>query len=287
MVNYFTHIYNTLISFKDLQIAKEIFGILKVIFIAFLGIKLTDFFINRFYKIQKQSKFQFPDNKIKTLSSLTKNIARYIIYFIALASILKIFNIEMSSILAVAGIGSLAIGFGAQSLVKDIISGFFIIFEDQFSVGDYIVVNGISGVVEEIGLRITKVRGFSDGLHIIPNGEIKMVSNMTKDKMMAIVNIGVPLKENVDEVIEGINKICKDTKNERQDLINGPTIMGITDMQDSKLMITVYAETLPMQKWAVERDIRYRVKKMFDKMNISYPYPYTNVIITEESLNKE
>jgi len=286
-VNYFTHIYNTLISFKDLQIAKEIFEILKVILIAFLGIKLTDFLINRFYKMQKQSKFQFPDNKIKTLSSLTKNIARYIIYFIALASILKIFNIEMSSILAVAGIGSLAIGFGAQSLVKDIISGFFIIFEDQFSVGDYIAVNGISGVVEEIGLRITKVRGFSDGLHIIPNGEIKMVSNMTKDKMMAIVNIGVPLKENVDEVIEGINKICKDTKNERQDLLNGPTIMGITDMQDSKLMITVYAETLPMQKWAVERDIRYRVKKMFDKMNISYPYPYTNVIITEESLNKE
>lgn len=286
-MNYFTHIYNTLISFKDLQIAKEIFEILKVILIAFLGIKLTDFLINRFYKMQKQSKFQFPDNKIKTLSSLTKNIARYIIYFIALASILKIFNIEMSSILAVAGIGSLAIGFGAQSLVKDIISGFFIIFEDQFSVGDYIAVNGISGVVEEIGLRITKVRGFSDGLHIIPNGEIKMVSNMTKDKMMAIVNIGVPLKENVDEVIEGINKICKDTKNERQDLLNGPTIMGITDMQDSKLMITVYAETLPMQKWAVERDIRYRVKKMFDKMNISYPYPYTNVIITEESLNKE
>ncbi|MBE3591499.1 MAG: mechanosensitive ion channel family protein [Thermoanaerobacter sp.] len=283
MVETIAQLYQKFSSLYDIKILKVTFDIIKILVIAFIGIKVGDIFISRFYKLHTKAKIQLPERKIGTLISLTKNILRYVIYFIAAASILKIFNIEMTSILAVAGIGSLAIGFGAQNLVKDVISGFFIIFEDQFSVGDYVTINGISGTVEEIGLRITKIRGFSDGLHIIPNGEIKMVSNLTKDSMMAVVNIGFPVEEDVDKIIDGLQQICDDIKNSRDDLIEGPSILGITDMQDSKLLITLYAKTQPMQKWAVERDIRYRVKKMFDEKNISFPYPRTNIILTNKN----
>ncbi|SHF03477.1 small conductance mechanosensitive channel [Thermoanaerobacter uzonensis DSM 18761] len=283
MMEAIVQLYQKFLSLYDIRILKVTFDIIKILVITFIGIKIGDMLISRFYKLHRKAKIQLPERKIGTLISLTKNILRYVIYFIAAASILKIFNIEMTSILAVAGIGSLAIGFGAQNLVKDVISGFFIIFEDQFSVGDYVTINGISGTVEEIGLRITKIRGFSDGLHIIPNGEIKMVSNLTKDSMMAVVNIGFPLEEDVDKIIDGLQQICDDIKNSRDDLIEGPSILGITDMQDSKLLITLYAKTQPMQKWAVERDIRYRVKKMFDEKNISFPYPRTNIILTNKN----
>ncbi|MEW9082334.1 MAG: mechanosensitive ion channel family protein [Caldanaerobacter subterraneus] len=278
-------IYHKLVEIYDIKAVKFLLDVLKILIIAFIGIKFADFLIYRFYKLYSKSEIQLPQRKIDTLTSLTKNAVRYIIYFLAGASILKLFNIDMTSLLAVAGIGSLAIGFGAQNLVKDMISGFFIIFEDQFSVGDYVTINGISGTVEEIGLRVTKIRGFSDGLHIIPNGEIKMVTNLTKDSMMAVVNIAFPIDEDVDKIIEGLQEICEEVKKSRDDLIEGPTVLGITDMQDSKLVIMVYAKTQPMQKWAVERDIRYRVKKMFDQKNISFPYPRTTVILSEKKTN--
>lgn len=248
--------------------------------IAFIGIKIGDILISRFYKLQTKGKIQLPERKIGTLMSLTKNILRYVIYFIAAASILKIFNIEMTSILAVAGIGSLAIGFGAQNLVKDVISGFFIIFEDQFGVGDYITINNFSGLVEEVGLRTSKIRDFSGDLHIIPNGEIKTVTNHTRGSMRALVNVGIPYEEDIDRIINVLTQICEDIKKSRNDVIEGPTVLGITDFQDSQVLITIIAKTEPMKQWEVERDIRYRIKKVFDREKITFPYPHTDVTIT-------
>jgi len=186
----------------------------------------------------------------------------------------------MTSILAVAGIGSLAIGFGAQNLVKDVISGFFIIFEDQFGVGDYITINNFSGLVEEVGLRISKIRDFSGDLHIIPNGEIKTVTNHTRGSMRALVNVGIPYEEDVDRIINVLTQICEDIKKSRNDVIEGPTVLGITDFQDSQVLITIIAKTEPMKQWEVERDIRYRIKKVFDREKITFPYPHTDVTIT-------
>jgi len=273
-------LYQKFLNLYDIKILKVTFDIIKILVIAFIGIKIGDILISRFYKLHTKGKIQLPERKIGTLMSLTKNILRYVIYFIAAASILKIFNIEMTSILAVAGIGSLAIGFGAQNLVKDVISGFFIIFEDQFEVGDYITINNFSGLVEEVGLRISKIRDFSGDLHIIPNGEIKTVTNHTRGSMRALVNVGIPYEEDIDRIINVLTQICEDIKKSRNDVIEGPTVLGITDFQDSQVLITIIAKTEPMKQWEVERDIRYRIKKVFDREKITFPYPHTDVTIT-------
>jgi len=280
MMETIAQLYQKFSSLYDIKILKVTFDIIKILVIAFIGIKIGDILISRFYKLQTKGKIQLPERKIGTLMSLTKNILRYVIYFIAAASILKIFNIEMTSILAVAGIGSLAIGFGAQNLVKDVISGFFIIFEDQFGVGDYITINNFSGFVEEVGLRTSKIRDFSGDLHIIPNGEIKTVTNHTRGSMRALVNVGIPYEEDIDRIINVLTQICEDIKKSRNDVIEGPTVLGITDFQDSQVLITIIAKTEPMKQWEVERDIRYRIKKVFDREKITFPYPHTDVTIT-------
>ncbi|KUK08576.1 MAG: MscS Mechanosensitive ion channel [Caldanaerobacter subterraneus] len=280
MMETIAQLYQKFLNLYDIKILKVTFDIIKILVIAFIGIKIGDILISRFYKLHTKGKIQLPERKIGTLMSLTKNILRYVIYFIAAASILKIFNIEMTSILAVAGIGSLAIGFGAQNLVKDVISGFFIIFEDQFEVGDYITINNFSGLVEEVGLRISKIRDFSGDLHIIPNGEIKTVTNHTRGSMRALVNVGIPYEEDIDRIINVLTQICEDIKKSRNDVIEGPTVLGITDFQDSQVLITIIAKTEPMKQWEVERDIRYRIKKVFDREKITFPYPHTDVTIT-------
>ncbi|QSZ27352.1 mechanosensitive ion channel family protein [Aceticella autotrophica] len=280
-MNQILDFYGKIISLYDIKIFKVCFDILKVIIIAFISKKIGYFLIDRFYIMQERSKIQFPEKKMKTLSSLTKNVLRYVIYFIAGATILKIFGTDMSSIIAVAGIGSLAIGFGAQSLVRDILTGFFIIFEDQFSVGDYITINNFSGTVEEIGLRITKTRDFSGELHIIPNGEIKIVTNHTRGGMRALVNIGISYEADVDSVIKILNEICDDVKKSRDDILEGPTVLGITDFKDSSIGVTIVANTKPMQQWAVERELRYRIKQVFDEKNVEFPYPHLDVTIKD------
>ncbi|MDK2815309.1 MAG: moderate conductance mechanosensitive channel [Thermoanaerobacter sp.] len=279
MMEAIVQLYQKFLSLYDIKILKVTFDIIKILVIAFIGIKIGDILISRFYKLQTKGKIQLPERKIGTLMSLTKNILRYVIYFIAAASILKIFNIEMTSILAVAGIGSLAIGFGAQNLVKDVISGFFVIFEDQFGVGDYITINNFSGLVEEVGLRTSKIRDFSGDLHIIPNGEIKTVTNHTRGSMRALVNVGVPYEEDVDKITNVLKQICEDIKKSRNDIIDGPTVLGITDFQDSQVLITIVAKTEPMKQWEVEREIRYRIKKVFDQEKIAFPYPHRDITI--------
>ncbi|ADH61931.1 MscS Mechanosensitive ion channel [Thermoanaerobacter mathranii subsp. mathranii str. A3] len=279
MMEAIVQLYQKFLSLYDIKILKVTFDIIKILIISFVGIKIGDILISRFYKLQAKGKIQLPERKIGTLMSLTKNILRYVIYFIAAASILKIFNIDMTSILAVAGIGSLAIGFGAQNLVKDVISGFFVIFEDQFGVGDYITINNFSGLVEEVGLRTSKIRDFSGDLHIIPNGEIKTVTNHTRGSMRALVNVGVPYEEDVDKITNVLKQICEDIKKSRNDIIDGPTVLGITDFQDSQVLITIVAKTEPMKQWEVEREIRYRIKKVFDQEKIAFPYPHREITI--------
>lgn len=281
-LEYISRLYDQILKLYDIKIFGNAFDIIKVIIIAYIAKKLGYLLIDRFYVMQEKSKLQFSERKVKTLSSLTKNILKYVIYFVAVYSILEILGLKMGSILAVAGIGSLAVGFGAQSLVKDVITGFFIIFEDQFGVGDYITINNLSGTVEEIGLRVTKIRDFSGDLNIIPNGEITSVTNHSKGAMRALVAVSVSYEEDVDRVIEALNEICDEMKRDRTDLLDGPKVLGITNFKDSTVEITVVAMAKPMQQWAVERDLRYRIKKLFKDYNIDLPYPHMNISIEDK-----
>src|SRR5690625_5855916 len=156
--------------------------------------------IERAFLNRRHLPIQISSRREQTLSKLLTNILMYLIAFIVIVMILDILGVPISTLLAGAGVAGLAIGFGAQSLVKDVISGFFIIFEDQFSVGDYILINNLEGTVEEIGLRTTKVQSWTGEQHIIPNGDISMVTNYSIHNGISVVEINVTYENDIKQV---------------------------------------------------------------------------------------
>ena len=160
-------------------------------------IKFSEGFVSKILSINGHKKLRLDENKRKTLAGLLKSILRYVTYFTAAINILEIVGVKTASLLAAAGIGGLAVGFGAQNLVKDVISGFFIIFEDQYNVGDYVEAAGVAGVVDEVGLRTTRLRDFGGQFHIIPNGEIALVTNHSRGIKRALVKVKIAYEENL------------------------------------------------------------------------------------------
>lgn len=257
--------------------------VVSVLIIAKIVLNFGNFIIEKVLGSRKSKGIPIDKKKSDTLISILKSIFRYLVYFISIVTILKIFGIPTESIIATAGIGGLAIGFGAQHLVSDIISGFFILFEEQFSVGDYITTSGVSGIVEEIGLRVSKVRDFSGDLHIIPNGKIEMVTNHTRGNMRALVDVTVAYEEDIDEVIKILKQTCEEIKLALSDIImEGPNVLGVAELGDSGVVIRVIAKTVPMEQWGVEREIRRKIKAAFDREGIEIPYPRRVIISKNE-----
>lgn len=249
------------------------------VIIAGIVIKILTAFIKKSLKLNNK----FTERKRQTLSEVLTSVVKYTVWFIVICSILTNFGINVTSLIAVAGVGSVAIGFGAQSLVQDVITGMFILFEDQFGVGDIITVDRLTGTVESIGLRSTKIRSADGDLHIIPNGIIKIVTNMSKEFNRATIDIGVAYEENIDNVISVM-------KNEteiifRNKMIDGliavPKVLGIIDLGDSAIVIRILADTEIGANWQVEREIRRFIKNRFDRENINIPYPKRVVEIVE------
>ena len=263
--------------FKDSSGDLNIFGKIGKIIIILVIIKLLSYLtnrvINRFLKSRSEFNFFSNNKRANTIGSILKNIIRYVLYFIGIIMILDIFNINTTSIIATAGIGGLAIGFGAQSLVKDVITGFFILVEDQYAVGDFVKISSFEGTVEEMGLRVTKLRDFSGDLHIIPNGLVQAVTNKTRGDMRALVKIPIAFEENIDRAIEVLSKACEEIKNSNEDILDGPNIIGVSDMDDVGMTITIVARTKPMSQWFVERAIRKKAIETLKKENIEIPYP--------------
>ncbi|MCF6460972.1 mechanosensitive ion channel family protein [Clostridium sp. Cult3] len=257
----------------ELNILGKGIKIIIIFIIIRILIKIAYVVIDRTMNRRKKGIFYADEKKINTLSTVLKNIIKYIFYFIGLVMVLDMFNISTSSILATAGIGGLAIGFGAQSLVKDIITGFFILFEDQFSVGDYVKIGEYEGIVEELGVRVTKIRDFSGELHIIPNSNIGAVTNRTRGAMRALVKVSVAYEEDIDQVINILDRVCKEIRDTNENIVDGPTILGISDLGEYGVDLTIVAKTNPMDQWGVEREIRKKVKEALDKANIEIPYP--------------
>lgn len=262
---------------KDSKGELNIFGKLLKIFVIFIIINiiisLIGKIVDRTLKDKKLTNIYTSSNRARTLGQILKKVIKYTLYFIWIMMSLEMFDVNTASILATAGIGGLAIGFGAQSLVKDIITGFFILFEDQYSVGDHVKIDSYEGVVEELGLRITKVRAFSGELHIIPNGAILVVTNATRGAMRALVEISFSYEENVDRVIEILEGVCKKIKDSNEYVLDGPNILGISNLAEYDVRVTIVAKTKPMEQWGVERQIRKMVKEAFEREDIVKAYP--------------
>lgn len=248
--------------------------LLAIILVAHLIIRLGNKNIDYLFQSRRGLLPRVETPRGRTLAIILKSVLRYGVDFFAAMSILPLFDIQPTSILAGAGIVGLAVGFGAQNLVRDIITGFFILYEDQFSVGEYIATAGVSGVVEELGLRVTKLRDFGGEVHIIPNGAIDKVTNFSRGKMRALVKIGVAYEEDVDRVRAVLEEVAQEAARDLADKIEeGPTVLGITDFGPSEVVFSVLAKTKPMEQWAVERELRRRIKLAFEREGIEIPYP--------------
>ena len=246
--------------------------ILIIIILTRILITIVNGVIDKTFKNRKKAHETMTVNRANTLAEILKSVVRYVFYFIAMITILDMF-INTASILATAGIGGVAIGFGAQSLVKDMITGFFILFEDQYALGDYVKIKEYEGIVEELGVRVTKLRDFSGELHIIPNGNIQVVTNRARGAMRALVEVEIAYEEDIDKAIKALEKMCLDIKKGDDTILEGPSIVGVTDLSKYGVKLRIVAKTQPMDQWSLEREIRKKVKETLNKENIEIPYP--------------
>lgn len=268
-------LYKYLIS-EELWIwlGKTSLRIILIIVLAYVFKRLGYRLIDAIFKDKKTLRIRLTTNRREqTLRSLSKNILAYLLVFIVILMILDTFDVPIGTMLAGAGVAGLAIGFGAQSLVKDVIAGFFIIFEDQFSVGDYIQIGDIEGDVEIIGLRTTKLRSFYGQMYVIPNGNIEIVTNYSASNGFAMVEINIPYEANIVKIEKMVEELLP-TLPEKYDMFVGmPEINGVQALELSNYVLRLRAETTPVMQWAGARAIRKEVKAHLFENGVEIPSP--------------
>ena len=220
------------------------------------------------------------EKRVGTLMSILSSFIRVIILVMIVMLILRNLGIDIAPLLAGAGIAGLAVGFGAQELVRDFISGFFILLENQVREGDVAIVNGTQGIVEEVGLRTLVLRDVSGVVHIFQNGKIDTLSNMTREWSAMVFDIGVAYKEDTDQVAEVMKAVADELIADPQyaaNILEPLEVMGVNDFGDSAVVIRARLKTKPRQQWALGREYRRRLKKAFDARDIEIPFPHTTI----------
>lgn len=262
----------------------KIFLILILTLVAIKGCQLLiDRLFGRLFKNHKDdAEIQ---KRSDTLKSVTQNILTVTIVTVAILMVLKVLDIEIGPILAAAGVVGIAVGFGAQELVKDVINGFFILLDDQIRVGDVVDIAGKGGLVENVNLRMTVLRDIAGNVHFIPNGEISVVTNMTKEYSRYVFDIGVAYRENVDDVIAVIKQVDEELRNDmafKFDILEPIEILGLDKFADSAVIIKARTKTKPIRQWAVGREFNRRLKMKFDELNIEIPFPHTTLYMGQD-----
>jgi len=251
-------------------------GLLKIIAILIITnilIRIGKLMIHNIFKIRNLSPLSTSERREETLSRLLDNVLSYVVYFIAFMMILSVLGIDVKALIAGAGVVGLAVGFGAQSLVKDVISGFFIIFEDQFSVGDHVRIGQFEGNVEAIGLRTTKIKSWTGELHILPNGSIIEVTNFSINNSIAVVDIAIAYGEDIAKAEKVIEEAIQYMHAQYEELVKPPELLGIQTMGATEIVLRVVAETQPMKQAGVSRMIRRDIKLQLDENGIKAPDP--------------
>ncbi|MBV4420021.1 mechanosensitive ion channel family protein [Clostridium tyrobutyricum] len=258
---------------KIYSIISGFIKIILILIIMYISIKIGNMIINRYIKKQKYFKFSLDDRKVKTVGAILKSVLKYCVYFFGVFGIISIIMPKVGATgLTFAGIGGVAVGFGAQSIIKDVINGFFILFEDQFSVGEYVDIGDKSGIVESLELRITKIRDLNGDLHIIPNGIITETTNHSRGSSKILVDIDISYEEDSDNVISKMSDLCKKFGTDNEEITDGPSVLGITKIKDGVVTIRIIGRTKPMQQWKIEVKLRDEIIKALKKDNIKLPY---------------
>jgi small conductance mechanosensitive channel len=260
--------------------------ILITLLLTIIALRATKMLSNRFtaIAIKKSDDAEFL-KRTHTLASIIKYALIVLILIVATMIILKEIGVEIGPLLAAAGIVGLAVGFGAQSLVKDVISGFFILLEDQVRVGDVVQIAGKAGIVEKIHLKTTILRDLSGNVHFVPNGQIDSVTNMTKDYSRYVFDIGVAYREDVDEVINVIKEVDEELRKDpafKDDILEPLEVLGLDQFADSAIIIKARTTTKPVKQWYVGREFNRRLKKKFDEKGIEIPFPHITLYMGQD-----
>ncbi len=236
----------------------------------------------RTFRIYMENRSRNGEDKrrLETLGRVFRYIANVLIIAIAGMLVFTELGISIAPILATAGVLGLAVGFGAQSLVKDYFTGLFLLLEDQIRNGDVVQAGGKAGLVEDITLRHVRLRDYDGNVHFVPNGHIDTVTNMTREFSFAVIDVGVAYREEIDEVFSVIREVSSEMRADEQfkDIIlEDVDLAGVDNWGDSSVIIRLRFKVAPIQQWTVRREFLRRLKKAFDERGIEIPFPHLTV----------
>ncbi|MGQ7868061.1 mechanosensitive ion channel family protein [Sunxiuqinia sp. sy24] len=287
-----SYFWETFVKSLSQWIITELPSIIILFILLLIALRASSFMIKNLKKILAKRTVHHAEDpdlevekRLNTLMGIVRKGIAAIIWTIFIMIFLKKIHIDIAPILAGAGIIGLAVGFGSQELVRDFISGFFILLENQIRTGDIAIINGTGGLVEKIELRTITLRDLSGVVHIFQNGKINTVSNMTKEWSAIVFDIGVAYKEDLDKVMgimEEVSENMRQDKQFKQVILEPMEIFGLDSFGDSALVIKGRIKTKPSQQWIVGRAYRKRLKAAFDEHHIEIPFPHRTIYWGEE-----
>lgn len=249
-----------------------------VLALAVVTVKLADVLVGRYFRPRPGGGvWQIEEGRARTLASLVRSAVRYTVSIFAGLMVLDLVGIDTKSLLGGVAVVGLAVGFGAQNLVRDVISGFFILYERQYDVGDYIKAAGVAGVVEEVGLRVTRLRDWSGEVHVIPNGKIEITTNLSRAGSAALVEVTVGYEADLRLAARVMQEACDRAARELPAVTEGPRVLGVKELGESGVKFLVWARARPLEHWAVERELRLRLKEALEAAGIAIPYSRVEV----------
>ncbi len=226
------------------------------------------------------------EKRASTIGALLRKVVSVLIWTMATIMAVKELGFDIGPLLAGAGVAGLAIGFGAQNLVRDVVSGLFILLENQIRVSDVAVINGTGGLVEQVNLRTIVLRGLDGVVHIFPNGTITTLSNMTMDYSYYVFDMGVAYKEDTDRVVATMQEVSEELRREPEFaamILEPLEVLGVDKFADSAVIIKARIKTRPIRQWTVGRELNRRFKKKFDEIGIEIPFPHMSLYFGEAS----
>ncbi len=258
-----------------------------ILMLMYIGIKLSHVASSRLFAFLGRRKTMDDEYKKRadTLSAVISYLISATIITVAALMILAMLNIEIGPVLAAAGVVGVAVGFGAQHLVQDVISGFFILLDDEIRVGDVVQIADKGGLVERLNLRMVVLRDLAGNVHYVRNGKIDVVTNMTKEYSRYVFDIGVAYRENVDEVVRVIRQVDEELRSDPAfgpDILEPIEILGLDQFANSAVIIKARTKTRPIRQWSVGREFNRRLKKRFDELHIEIPFPHLTLYMGQD-----
>ncbi|MEJ2231819.1 MAG: mechanosensitive ion channel family protein [Nitrospirales bacterium] len=292
MDHFFTQQLSPFLAEKSIAILEGSLRILLIGLVAYVAIRALKFGLGKLEQLLitwrdlEDHEHLANEKQVQTLIGLLRTICLTLVWVVGIVMSLGQIGLDITPILAGAGIVGLAVGFGAQNLVRDVINGFFMILENQVRIGDVAVVNGTGGLVEAISYRTITLRDLSGTVHIFPNGTVTTLANMTKGWSGYVLDIGVAYKEDTDRVSNVMKEVAKELQNDPElgpKILEPIEILGVDKFGESEVVIKARLKTLPIQQWAVGREYRRRLKKAFDEKGIEIPFPHRTLYMGEAS----